>query len=93
MVLVFFSFSNFAKKTQQQYSAHTLLQKHVFHVLSSFSLYFECLCVCVQPRCCRAGWPVGSPRCSPDEGVFTGASPPLRPVLVRLVPQERGALN
>lgn len=48
-------------------------------------------CVCSG----AAGWPVGSPRCRPEDGVFTGASPRCCccrrhcPALVRLVPQER----
>lgn len=48
-----------------------------------------CVCVCVCPRC--AGWPVGSLRCSPDEGVFSAASLLLRPLLVCLVPREKRA--
>lgn len=57
IVLVFFSFSNFAKTKTKQYSAHTLLQKHVFHVLSSFPLYLNvCVCVCVCAAALLSSW-------------------------------------
>lgn len=64
----------------------------------SLWVLYECVCVCACSEVaavlfCRAGWPMGSPRCSPDEGVFTGASPLLCPLLVRLVPQEQQAFN
>lgn len=92
--VLIYSFSSYCQECQI-FCSHTEMDTQSLFPLSLLYLYVLCVCVCEEAAvlCCRAGWPVGSPRCSPDEGVFTGLSLLLCPLVVCLVPQEQQALN
>lgn len=89
LFVLIYSFIPLCEKCQI-FCSHTEIDTHTRFLL----VFCICVCVCVKKLlCCRAGWPMGSPRCSPDEGVFTGVSLLLCPLVVCLVPQEQQALN